>query len=885
MPLATRYVEPRSVCSNPLLPEEETRAGDALQAVAVRSLAGVIRQLGSLARHAESVMGELAESLAIYHARTQDLERRTRVLAKDILPQLDPDREVLEGFEIPHPDLQFKSNTTIDQRILSQKKHVPAALLEQYNQARAPPDLTQFSSDWDDVMNAMHFYSNPNFFFEYWRGEIQKQTMRKISQIDMLSPKHEGHGGKKKRRHILEGSGGSDKVSSSSRPVKRTFSLSKRPNRRSIHGSSQSLNTDPGGYSTMPSYPGRQGLPRRSSPSFHSSNSHVQRRNPVARTQSVRNRDKRRSKHYYALAPRTASLYVEPDIQIILPDLKLEENSEYEYDARPHKKTSSSALRRSHSFQKSRSKSPAVSSNSVLDSMHMYTVAEELSKLRSSPFSVISKQHREQLDLGSANFDTSVKDEKPIKKEEMTFRTPIGIKQRPVSSLDLQLVVMRNDGLSGSRSSVARSRHLSAADIPNFAVPHPPPPSSLDPQMPHEDQDNFPGASNGPMFGIGGIVLRRRISMTGPNSQPRPVSASFIDPPTVKKLQNTSRMSLQAVQGGSLTDLTRPDSPTLGSGGSSSPKLRPKRLAPQAPVGGRPPSRTSTPESGRSTPKGYRTQSPLVGSGHQSHSTHSQPQSSSETITAMSPNGRGTPLGSGRGTPVGSPIIGNHVMSPGSNRSNAVAAMRLPGLQRQTSSPLISSPPQLPSLSLSRNNTSSPQLPLMIAPIQEEEVLSPLSTSHHHHHYHTTPPQIITPSSPPVTTTPMMMNGRVPVPSPGPPPPPLLRRDSLYVSPRKQTLSLSSADKKRQRASQILETGGIRGGDLSNSRMDLLDAIRKGIQLKEVEKQEREKENLVNLPWDVATILERRLALESDSDSSEEEGESINDSEWEDEDD
>lgn len=93
MPLATRYVEPRSVCSNPLLPEEETRAGDALQAVAVRSLAGVIRQLGSLARHAESVMGELAESLAIYHARTQDLERRTRVLAKDILPQLDPDRE------------------------------------------------------------------------------------------------------------------------------------------------------------------------------------------------------------------------------------------------------------------------------------------------------------------------------------------------------------------------------------------------------------------------------------------------------------------------------------------------------------------------------------------------------------------------------------------------------------------------------------------------------------------------------------------------------------------------------------------------------------------------------------------------------------------------
>ena len=93
MPIATRYVEPRSVCSDPLLTEEGTRAGDALQAVAVRSMAGLIRQLGSLARHAESVMGELAESLASCHARTLDLEKRTRALTVQVLPGLDPDRE------------------------------------------------------------------------------------------------------------------------------------------------------------------------------------------------------------------------------------------------------------------------------------------------------------------------------------------------------------------------------------------------------------------------------------------------------------------------------------------------------------------------------------------------------------------------------------------------------------------------------------------------------------------------------------------------------------------------------------------------------------------------------------------------------------------------
>ena len=93
MPLVVRYVEPRSVCASPLLNEEATRSGDALQAVAVRAMAGVIRQLSSLARHAEGVMGELADSLANCHSRTLELERRTRILRADVLPNLDPDRE------------------------------------------------------------------------------------------------------------------------------------------------------------------------------------------------------------------------------------------------------------------------------------------------------------------------------------------------------------------------------------------------------------------------------------------------------------------------------------------------------------------------------------------------------------------------------------------------------------------------------------------------------------------------------------------------------------------------------------------------------------------------------------------------------------------------
>lgn len=93
MPFVVRLVEPKSVCAKPLLSEDATWRGDALGAVTVRSLAGIIRQLGSLARHAESLMGEIAESLALVHARTIALEERARVLMSSSLPALDPDRE------------------------------------------------------------------------------------------------------------------------------------------------------------------------------------------------------------------------------------------------------------------------------------------------------------------------------------------------------------------------------------------------------------------------------------------------------------------------------------------------------------------------------------------------------------------------------------------------------------------------------------------------------------------------------------------------------------------------------------------------------------------------------------------------------------------------
>ena len=89
-----------------------------------------------------------------------------------------------------------------------------------------------------------------------------------------------------------------------------------------------------------------------------------------------------------------------------------------------------------------------------------------------------------------------------------------------------------------------------------------------------------------------------------------------------------------------------------------------------------------------------------------------------------------------------------------------------------------------------------------------------------------------------------------------------------------------SDNKVKLRASQILNAGGVSNSDLSTDHDDLLAAIRKGLQLKQVEKEELAKKKASeSMPWDVAAILERRLAIESDSEESEED---VDDIEWED---
>ena len=74
------------------------------------------------------------------------------------------------------PDGHFESEQIIEEQ---QMVLIPLSktTLDYYNhQATQPPDLYQFTMMREDGENAMHFFSNPNFFFEHWRLVMQRKA-------------------------------------------------------------------------------------------------------------------------------------------------------------------------------------------------------------------------------------------------------------------------------------------------------------------------------------------------------------------------------------------------------------------------------------------------------------------------------------------------------------------------------------------------------------------------------------------------------------------------------------------------------------------------------------------------------------------------------------
>ena len=122
MPLAVRYVEPLKPSSMPLLDAVQSNH---LQALIVQNLTGVIRQLASLAKHAEDIMGNIADVLGSFHGRTVVLEERTKRLREEILPRLDADREGEKAKLMEHVlCLQFTDDGLSCTKIMGHLCHV-----------------------------------------------------------------------------------------------------------------------------------------------------------------------------------------------------------------------------------------------------------------------------------------------------------------------------------------------------------------------------------------------------------------------------------------------------------------------------------------------------------------------------------------------------------------------------------------------------------------------------------------------------------------------------------------------------------------------------------------------------------------------------------------
>ena len=72
---------------------EEAALSLKLQALSVHNVVHVIRLLGSLAKHAESVMGDIVDVLVLCQHRADRLQERTQRLTEGVLSSLDADIE------------------------------------------------------------------------------------------------------------------------------------------------------------------------------------------------------------------------------------------------------------------------------------------------------------------------------------------------------------------------------------------------------------------------------------------------------------------------------------------------------------------------------------------------------------------------------------------------------------------------------------------------------------------------------------------------------------------------------------------------------------------------------------------------------------------------
>ncbi|EDQ86277.1 uncharacterized protein MONBRDRAFT_38487 [Monosiga brevicollis MX1] len=163
MPIVQRTVEPVHLCREPLPP----RCKNELQQVAVNALAGILRQLGDVARHAEEIFGDLVDIASNIAERTADVENRLTVARQSVATIQVPTKfdvaELMSGesYQRSHP---------FDQRLISTMAK-PGSLVDKYRTCDPPPDLNKLNPYRDD-----NLYTDPGFFLRLWVEQMRLET-------------------------------------------------------------------------------------------------------------------------------------------------------------------------------------------------------------------------------------------------------------------------------------------------------------------------------------------------------------------------------------------------------------------------------------------------------------------------------------------------------------------------------------------------------------------------------------------------------------------------------------------------------------------------------------------------------------------------------------
>uniref|UniRef100_A0A8C9RV31 Wiskott-Aldrich syndrome protein family member n=1 Tax=Scleropages formosus TaxID=113540 RepID=A0A8C9RV31_SCLFO len=169
MPLVKRSIEPRHLCRG-ALPEGVTNE---LECVTNSTLAAIIKQLGSLSRHAEDIFGELFNEANSFYMRMNSLQERVDLLAVKVT-QLDSTVEEVSLQDI-NMRKAFKSSTIQDQQVMS-RTSIPNPVMERYLDCDKPPPLNILSPYRDDKKDALKFYTDPSYFFNLWKEKMLQAT-------------------------------------------------------------------------------------------------------------------------------------------------------------------------------------------------------------------------------------------------------------------------------------------------------------------------------------------------------------------------------------------------------------------------------------------------------------------------------------------------------------------------------------------------------------------------------------------------------------------------------------------------------------------------------------------------------------------------------------